>query len=216
MTSSPFAHLDKLIAHLPFPLDAADQVNAAFERSETKDSNEDEVAVALWTYCFVMRYFLVKSVQGSIRGAADVDALVAKVYRKIHQKRGMVEEASRYASWVSVICKNTFINYVRRQPTEQSIQDEDGPVLMADAPPSYHDTGFTIKALAEAIDRLPPYLQETARLYFLRGYNYDEISEVIDKPVPTVRTYRHKIVRRFQDDDRLLAVLQPEDRGEAK
>lgn len=209
MTSSSFAHLDRLVARLPFPLDATDEVNAAFERWQTEGSPEDEMAVALWTYCFVMRYFLVKSVYGSIQHAADVDALVAKVYRKIERKRTSVEEASRYASWVSVICKNTFLNYVQRRPTEQSIQEKDGPVLVAE-PAQAHDAGFVMEALDEAIDRLPPYLQETARLYFLKGYSYAEISDAIDRPVPTVRSYRHKIVQRFREDDRLLAVLPTE------
>lgn len=209
MTSS-FSHLDELVARLPFSLDATDRVNAAFERWQTQNAEEDEVIVALWTYCFVMRYFLVKSVRGSIQQTADVDALIAKVYRKIDRKRKTIDDASRYASWVSVVCKNTFINYVRRRPPEQSIQDEGGPVLVAETPRVYHDAGFVMDALDEAIDRLPPYLQETARLYFLRGYTYDEISETIDRPVSTVRSYRHKIVQRFREDDGLLAVLQPE------
>jgi len=216
MTSSAFKNLDKLVAHLPFSLDATDRVNATFKRWQTHQTEDDEKIVALWTYCFVMRYFLVKSVRGGVQTAADVDALVAKAYRKVDRKRDTVEDASRYASWVSVVCKNTFLNYVSRRPKEQSIQDEDGPVLIAEAPPFYHDAGFVLEALHEAIDRLPAYLQETARLYFLKGCTYEEISEVIGKPVPTVRTYRHKVVRRFRDDDRLIAFLQPEAQDEAE
>ena len=155
MTSTPFSHLDKLVARLPFPLDATDQVNAAFERWQTQGSEEDELKVTLWTYCYVMRYFLVKSVRGSIRGASDVDALVARVYRKVERNRESVEDGSRYANWVSVICKNTFINYVRRRPTEQSIQDDGGPTLVADTPEAYHNAGFVMEALHEAISRLP-------------------------------------------------------------
>ncbi len=212
MTSSSFAHLDRLVSHLPFPLNATDEVNAAFERWQAHQSKQDEMAVALWTYCFVMRYFLVKSVYGSIQSAADVDALVAKVYRKIEQNRESIEEASRYANWVSVICKNTFLNYVQRRPVEQSIQDDNGPVLAAETKGILHDAGFVMEALDEAIDRLPSYLQETARLYFLQGSSYAEISKAIDKPVPTVRAYRHKIVQRFRKDERLLSMLSAEDR----
>jgi RNA polymerase sigma factor (sigma-70 family) len=109
---------------------------------------------------------------------------------------------------VSVICKNTLINYVNRKRPEQSIHDESGLVLTADTPATYNDVGFVLQALHSAIDRLPAYLQETAKLYFLKACTYEEISKRIGKDVPTVRSYRHKVVRRFREDDRLLAFLR--------
>jgi RNA polymerase sigma factor (sigma-70 family) len=216
MTSLSFSHLDRLVEHLPFPLDATEEVNAAFARWRDHQNREDEKIVALWTYCFVMRYFLVKAVRGTIRSASDLDALIATVYRKTDRKRDSVQNASRYASWVSVICKNTLINYVNRKRPEQSIQDEQGPVLTAESSATYHDAGFVLQALHDAIERLPSYLQETARLYFLQEFTYEEISEQIGKSVPTVRSYRHKAVQKFREDDRLLAFLQPEDPEEAQ
>lgn len=214
MPSVSFAHLDRLVARLPFSLDDTETANAAFERLCAHGNPEDEKVVALWTYCFVMRYFLVKAVRGSIHTASDLDALIATVYKRVDDNRDTVNDASRYASWVSVICKNTLINYVNRKRPEQSIQDEQGPVLVAESSATYHEAGLVLQALHDAIDRLPDYLQETARLHFLHDFTYKEISRRIGKPVPTVRSYRHKVVRKFREDDRLLAFLQPEDPGE--
>lgn len=215
MKSHSFSHLDRLVAHLPFPLDATEKVNAAFTRWRAHRDREDEKIVAVWTYCFVMRYFLVKAVRGSVRSAADLDALTAKVHRKIDRKRSTIKNASRYASWVSVVCKNTLINYVNRKRPEQSIEDELGPVLTAESSVG-HDAGFVLQALHDAIDRLPSYLQETARLHFLKDFTYEEISDKIGKSVPTVRSYRHKAVRKFREDGRLLAFLQSKDREESE
>lgn len=215
MTSTPFSHLDRLVAHLPFPLDDIDRANEVFVRWRRHGQHDDEKTVAVWTYCFVMRYFLVKAVRGSIRSPSDLDALIADVYEKVNQKRDTVKNPARYASWVSVICKNTLINYVNRKRPEQSIDDENSPVLTAEPPSTYNDVGFVLQALHDAIDRLPPYLQETAKLYFLHGCTYEEISGRIGKDVPTVRSYRHKTVRRFREDNRLLAFLQaPEESDE--
>ena len=208
MTSTSFSHLDRLVAHLPFSLDDTDRVNEAFARWRAHGQRGDEKIVAVWTYCFVMRYFLVKAVRGSIRTPSDLDALIAKVYSKVDRKRDTVKDASRYASWVSVICKNTLINYVQRKRPEQSIHDDDAPVLTAESPVTYHDAGFVLQALHDAIDQLPSYLQETARLYFLSDCTYEEIGERIGKDVPTVRSYRHKVVRKLRKNDRLLAFLR--------
>lgn len=214
MTSTSFSHLDRLVAHLPFSLDDTERVNEVFAQWRAHGQREDEKVIAVWTYCFVMRYFLVKAVRGSIRTPSDLDALIAKVYNKINDKRDTVKDASRYASWVSVICKNTLINYVHRKRPEQSIHDDNAPVLTAESPVAYHDAGFVLQALHNAIDRLPSYLQETARLYFLNECTYEEISERIGKDVPTVRSYRHKVVRRFRDDGQLLSFLRPSEEGE--
>jgi len=214
MTSISFSHLDRLVAHLPFPLDDIDRANQAFATWQESGQRDDEKVVAVWTYCFVMRYFLVKAVRGSIYAASDLDALIAKVYKKVDQKRHTVKNPSRYASWVSVICKNTLINYVNRTRPEQSIHDESGPVLTAETSATYNDVGFVLQALHNAIDRLPAYLQETAKLHFLNACTYREISERIGKDVPTVRSYRHKVVRRFREDDRLLAFLRTTERGD--
>lgn len=212
MKSLSFSNLDRLAARLPFSLDDTEEVNAAFARWRADHRQEDMKTVAVWTYCFVMRYFLVKAVRGSVRCPADLDALIAKVYRKVDEKRDTVKNASRYASWVSVICKNTLINYVNRKRPEQSIHDDFGPTLTAASPTTYHDAGFVLQALHDAIDRLPSYLQETARLHFLNECTYEEISEKTGKSVPTVRAYRHKVVRKFREDDRLLAFLPSGDR----
>lgn len=211
MTSTSFSHLDRLVAHLPFSLDDIDRANAAFVRWRQDGQRDDEKVVAVWTYCFVMRYFLVKAVRGSIRSPSDLDALIAKVYERVDRNRDTVKNPSRYASWVSVICKNTLINYVNRKRPEQSIDDETSPVLTAETPAAYNDVGFVLQALHDAIDRLPSYLQETAKLHFVNACTYEEISERIGKDVPTVRSYRHKVVRRFRKDDRLLGFLRTTD-----
>jgi len=211
MISISFSHLDRLVAHLPFPLDDIDRANEVFVRWRRNGQRDDEKTVAVWTYCFVMRYFLVKAVRGSIRSPADLDALIATVYEKVNEKRDTVKNPSRYASWVSVICKNTLINYVNRKRPEQSIDDESSPTLTAEPPSTYDDAGFVLQALHDAIDRLPPYLQETAKLYFLHACTYEEISDRIGKDVPTVRSYRHKAVRRFREDDQLLTFLHVPD-----
>ena len=60
---------------------------------------------------------------------------------------------------------------------------------------------------AHAIDRLPNFLQEVARLYFTQQRKYDEIGQITGKPVPTIRAYVNKAVKRFRQDRVLLAYV---------
>lgn len=203
-TSSQFS---KLLSHLPFPLDATDRVNAAFERWQSGASTEAKRIVDLWSYCYVFRYFLLKSTKGDLQEASDFDALAAKAYRRVIEGRSAVRDSDRYASWVSVICRNALINYAQRQPSKQSIDEEDGPTLIADSPSTPYDLGFTHRLLTDAVDRLPPYLQDVARLYFFEDCDYEEISARLNKPVPTVRSYKHKLIRKMREDPQVAAFL---------
>jgi len=197
------SELRTVIDQLPFSVDDTAAANGAFRRWKQQDDPDADRIVDLWTYCYVCRYFLSKAAQGTFNSSADADELTTRAYRKIQENREEVRNPDRYASWVSVVCKNTFLNYTPRDRFSESIEEEGGPTLTAEKEQSTAEIGFVREAFAEAIDRLPEYLQEPARLYFLEDQEFEEISEAVDKPVATVRTYKHKAVKQLRTDDRL-------------
>lgn len=201
--STPASELRTIIGRLPFSVDDTDAANDAFRRWADGGDPDAERLVDMWTYCYVCRYFLSKSSQGTFSHTSDADELTTRAYRKILDNRDSVRDPDRYANWVSVICKNTFLNYTRRDQFSESIEDEEGPTLTADERLSAAEVGFVREALDEAIDRLPQYLQKPARLYFLEDREFEEISDAVDKPVSTVRTYKYKAVKQLRTDERL-------------
>jgi RNA polymerase sigma factor (sigma-70 family) len=201
--TTPSSELRTVIDQLPFSVDDTTAANGAFRRWRKQDAPNAERTVDLWTYCYVCRYFLSKSTQGAFNNSSDADELITRAYQKIQDNREEVRNADRYANWVSVVCKNTFLNYTRRDRFSESIEEDEGPTLTAQKERSTAEIGFVREAFDEAIDRLPEYLQEPARLYFLEDREFEEISEAVDKPVATVRTYKHKAVKKLRTDERL-------------
>ena len=209
--STPSSELRTVIDRLPFSVDDTDAVNDAFRRWVKEDDPEAERLVDLWTYCYVCRYFLAKSTKGTFNNTSDADELTTRAYRKVQKNRDTVRDPSRYASWVSVICKNTLLNYARRDRFSESLEDEESPTLTAQNEHPAGDVGFVREAFVEAIERLPSYLQEPARLYFLEDRGFEEISEAVGKPVATVRTYKHKAMKHLRADDRLQEYVDRSD-----
>ncbi len=206
----PSSRLRTVIDQLPFVVDDTDAANDAFRRWTEEQNPRAERHVDMWTYCYVCRYFLAKSAGDTFESAAAPDELITRTYKKIQENRDGVRDPSRYANWVSVVCKNTFLNYARRDRVSDSIDEDKGPTLRAETS-HLPEKGFVREALAEAIERLPDYLQEPARLYFLEDLEFEEISEQIGKAVPTVRTYKHKAVKRLREDERLREYVDPLD-----
>ena len=200
--TTPTSRLRTVLERLPFAVDDTEAANEAFRNWKRGDDDAKRI-VDLWTYCYVCRYFLGKSAGGNFDSAAAPERLITRAYEKIRDKRETVRNPDRYASWVSVVCKNTFLNHTRRDRRAQSIDEEKGPTLRADERGRSQTVGFVQESLEAAIDRLPNYLQEPARLYFLEDRDFEEISEAVDKPVPTIRTYKHKAVQRLREDETL-------------
>lgn len=205
--SKPLSELRNVIDRLPFGVDDTDAANQAFRDAREGGEREARRLVDLWTYCYVCRYFLTKSAGGALKHASDADELATRAFRRVRQNREKVRDPDRYASWVSVVCKNAFLNYTRRDRFPESIEQEGGPNLRADGTQSASNVGFVREALTEAIERLPRYLREPARLYFLEDREFEEISDEVEKPVATVRTYKHKAVKKLRKDERLREYI---------
>jgi RNA polymerase sigma factor (sigma-70 family) len=192
-----------VIDRLPFSVDDTEAANEAFRRWKTGEDPDAERLVDLWTYCYVCRYFLGKAAGNAFDRAAAPDRLITRTFEKVQDKRDSVRNPDQYASWVSVVCKNTFLNHTRRDRRPQSIDEEHGPTLRADEARATRKIGFVRESLEAAIDKLPDYLQEPARLYFLEDRDFQEISEAVGKPVPTIRTYKHKAIQKLREDETL-------------
>jgi RNA polymerase sigma factor, sigma-70 family len=196
---------------LPFSVDDTDAANDAFRRWREEENTDAKRLADLWTYCYVCRYFLAKSARGTFDNPSDADELTTRAYRKVQKNRDGVRNATRYASWVSVVCKNTLLNYTRRNRFSESIEEEDRVTLTAEKKNTVAEVGFVREAFVEAIERLPEYLREPARLYFLEDREFEEISNALGKPVATVRTYKHKAMKKLRTDDRLREYVNQTD-----
>ena len=198
--------LRKLLARLPFNLYDADQINRTFccwikERQDT-----DRQIIDLWTYCYVRNYLSFKFIQHPPIGVADFDLLLEQILNKVNSKRSQLDDKSRYASWVSVVCKNTYINYLRSK--KRMVYLESLPTYqVGERPNSFGELSFLLNNLEKAIARLPIYLQEVAYLHFVKGLPYPDIHEETGKSLPTIRSYVYKTIRRFRKDSVLKAYI---------
>lgn len=201
--------LRALAARLPFGLEDTERVGAAFQRWQNADDGEaprERRVVELWTYCFVRRYFWVKFAAQPERPSSDLDELIERVYRKVEAKRATVREPEHYAHWVSVVCKNTFFNYVNRErPPDVSLDEEHAPTLLSKKRVR-GDLGLARGVVAKAIGRLPDYLQPVARMRFLEERSYQSISEETGTPVPTARSYAGRARKHLREDPDVRAL----------
>jgi len=206
--TAPFRSLAAVASRLPFHLNETKKVNATFRHWRRDDDDEAKYHVDLWTYCFIRRYFLIKFTRDALyNNAADMDALIEQAYVKVEDHQASVSDTTRYASWVSVMCKHAYLNYRRNVPSVVSIDQDDGLNLQGDSLEALHDAAMVHEGLRRAIERLPEFSREIAYLRFIENASYQDIARRMDKPLPIVRSYVNKAMVKLRSDPVFLAYL---------
>ena len=121
-----------------------------------------------------------------------------RAYRALHQFRG---EAQFY-TWLYRIAVNTakkFLLELKRDPTvsENALKSDDAgdETFWSGSEPTTDETPESVLAAKEialavnrALDELPEDLRQALTLREIEGLSYEEISEVMDCPIGTVRS----------------------------
>ncbi len=138
-------------------------------------------------------------VRRMVRDQAVAEELTQEVFLKAFRALDSFDQRRRFSSWLFKIAHNTAIDHLRRRqidtvPLETSDQEE--PDLLAVLPESgtedpdarTHRRDLAM-AIEIAIGRLRPLYREVIVLRYQEGLTYEEIAEITDLPLGTVKTH---------------------------
>ena len=203
MSDDPFARLDAVAANLPFAVDDYTAAAAAFVRWRAGGDKADWDTAVLWVYCYVLRYLYVRFRREPAAAVSDVEAVVDRTFTKTVEALGTVRHPEKLPQFVSVVCKRALLTYRQRCRPAEALDEER---LAAPPRPDDFDRALVRWAAARAVESLPPALRPVARMRLLEKVPYAEIAEATGHPLPTVRTYVSKAIRRLREDPDLRAL----------
>jgi RNA polymerase sigma factor (sigma-70 family) len=123
--------------------------------------------------------------------------LVQETFMKAFASLGSYRSEYRFSTWLYRIAANASIDHLRKKrinalSLDRSSQTEDGTVEFEVADYSYHP-GLDYErkqrsvSIDEAIDSLPPAYREVILLRHKDDKSYEEIADLLDVPVGTVK-----------------------------
>ncbi len=201
--------LEALAARLPFHPDDQEAVVALYERWCTARHPKDLELLELWLYCFVGRYFMVRMLREPHLSEVELEQLIGDTFLRLRRQLDSVRDRDRFVSWVGTACRNAFLNYLRNLRRRPIPEPDDPPFEgpEAEAQLAREDLTRLLPVLAAAVERLPDFLREAARLALLEGLTYHEISRRLKKPPGTIRVYLSRAFRRLRQDPALQEFL---------
>ena len=157
---------------------------------------------------------LARLIGRMVRDSAEVEDIVQESFIRAYRALPGFRNDSAFYTWLYRIGVNTAKNWLisngRRTPTSTGVDNEEaesydeGELLRdADTPERLlmsKQIGETVNA---AMDALPEELRTAIMLREIEGLSYEEISQVMDCPIGTVRS------RIFRARDAISAKLRP-------
>ena len=144
------------------------------------------------------------------RNADDAQDLLQETYYKAFKNYHQFENGTNSKAWMFMILKNTFINNYRklkREPAKldyDEIEDVYENIKSDQARDNNLDLDFyndlLDDELSAALSKIPSKMKEVFLLCDLEGYTYEEIAEITDIPIGTVRSRLHRARKLLQDE----------------
>ena len=146
------------------------------------------------------------------RNQADAEDLVQEAAYLATRGFGQFRSGSNFRAWFFRILTNRFYSRYRKRKREgEQVELEDTPELylysqttaaglhaQTEDPASLLLDRLDSEAVAQAIESLPEEYRMVAMLYFVQDCQYQEIAEMLEIPVGTVRSRLHRGRRLLQ------------------
>jgi RNA polymerase sigma-70 factor (ECF subfamily) len=119
--------------------------------------------------------------------AHDAEEILQEVFLKVHRRLGGFEFRSRFSLWLHKIAVHESLNWKRRRRPEPLAAEPPA------APPPEADP------LTALLAPLSPPLRAVLVLRYGDGFSYEEIAELLDIPVGTVRSRVHEAHEKLRE-----------------
>ena len=140
------------------------------------------------------------------RNRDDAEDLVQEAAVQAFRFFHTFQEGTNFRAWFFRILTNLFLNkYRQKQREPQVVEFEDAPDLYLYAetrqaglhsrsadPAALVLRKMEVEHVAAAIAALPEEFRTVSALYFMQEFSYQEIAEILDCPVGTVRSRLHR------------------------
>ena len=156
----------------------------------------------------------------------DREELGQEIFIKIYRSLPSFRFKSNLATWITKIAYHTSLNYLRKKKiplydnslknitkNDRTGSGDEPSIQKAVSDTALQDETFMKKEanhfLHQEIERLPVQYKQIITWYHLDSLSYQEIGEIMDMPIGTVKSYMFRARKLLKN--RLLAKYKPEE-----
>lgn len=132
-----------------------------------------------------------------VQRRADAEDLCADVFEKVYRKLDEYDQdRAKIGTWIFTITRNTVIDYFRKQKPTGELDEN---MLGEDEVDRSILQEETLRELAQALDKLPPELQNIIVLVYYRKHTLLEVSKMVHLSYRTVKLKHQKALKYLRE-----------------
>ena len=133
---------------------------------------------------------------GFVRTPADAEDLAQEAFVRLWRALPLYDGRASFSTWLYVIARNACLSELRRRGAKPTIALADDPV----DPAVPAGTARTIDLRLECetlVEMLDEPQRRIVRLFYLEERSYEQVAEMLDMPINTVRSHLHRARKRL-------------------
>lgn len=127
---------------------------------------------------------------------SDAEDIVQETFLRVYKNKHYYKEIAKFSTWVYTIAGNLAKTELRRRKRKKllsvsNIMKDDKDYDIPDHnhnPEKAVDGSIKESIIQNAIDKLPPRFKEVIILRDVQGFSYEEISQILNIPLGTVKS----------------------------
>ncbi|MCX6800267.1 MAG: RNA polymerase sigma factor [Candidatus Falkowbacteria bacterium] len=126
-----------------------------------------------------------------INNADDAADLTQETFIKVYKNKDKIDLNKNFKSWLYMIATNTAYDWLKKKKRQPNFEELDEVVeFETNSPQSsyYNIEQLKIMDLENALKAIKPNAENILRLYYEQGFTYQEIAEILNIPINTVKT----------------------------
>ena len=144
-----------------------------------------------------------------VNSPEDAENVVQETFIKVNKNLRGFRGKSQFSTWLHTVAKNTALNYKAHEQRRPQSSGTD-PTDLSEIATSSPQSDFEHEELKDSLDRalasLNDELKQTLLLVVNSGLSYEQVAEITDVPVGTVRS---RVFRARQGIDKFLLENLP-------
>lgn len=186
-----------------------EEVMARFQAGESLAFEEIVVRFKDRIYNFLFRFFSREEM------AEDI---LHDTFLRVYKKKHLYRPIARFSTWIFTIAKNLALTEIKRQKTQQTFPistmgfTEREYQIAGDfhRPEDIIESEVTERVIQQALGSLPSHYRTVVILRDIEGLSYQEISQILEVPVGTVKSRVNRGRRQIQQFCQVLGRVAVE------
>jgi len=136
---------------------------------------------------------LIQHLYNMTQDGVAAEDIAQEAFVRAYQKLAQYGEAYAFSTWLYKIADNIAFRQLKQTKHMQDI-DELEELIPDDrpTPAETFDRALSAEAVRGAVSGLPLEYRQTITLFYWENRSYEEIAELLERPIGTIRTWLHR------------------------